>query len=161
MKSSIYFVFALILLSSCSDNTAEDNSIMIEKYIRAVEAKDYATMELLLADNYMGYGPSFIDSTSRENALATWKYNIENLYQSISYEKSRYAAVTIKDGPNQGNWVANWAELSINYKDGRGSVTIWANTNYQIEEGKIVKSYTFYNEADVLRQLGFTFIDLN
>jgi hypothetical protein len=30
-----------------------------------------------------------------------------------------------------------------------------------IENGKIVKSYTFYNEADALKQLGYIFIDSN
>jgi predicted ester cyclase len=34
------------------------------------------------------------------------------------------------------------------------SVTIWANTIYQIKNNKIIKSYSFYNEADVYEQLG-------
>ena len=118
-------------------------------------------MELLLADHYKGYGPSHSDSTDRTAALASWKENIENLYQDISYERSRMAAFDIQEGPNQGEWVANWAELKIKYKDGRGPVIIWANTNYKIEQGKIVRSYTFYNEADALKQLGYVFIDSN
>jgi hypothetical protein len=36
-----------------------------------------------------------------------------------------------------------------------------ANTIYQIKDNKIVKSYTFYNEADVLEQLGYVFINPN
>ncbi|MDZ4747926.1 MAG: hypothetical protein SH808_05525 [Saprospiraceae bacterium] len=60
-------------------------------------------------------------------------------------------------GDNNGEWVGNWAELTIGYQDG-GSVTIWANTDYLIENGKIIRSLTFYNEADALRQLGYTII---
>jgi len=41
------------------------------------------------------------------------------------------------------------------FKDGVGSVTVWANSNYLVENGKIKRSITFYNEADVLRQLGY------
>ncbi|MCK5103987.1 MAG: hypothetical protein KAR17_14280, partial [Cyclobacteriaceae bacterium] len=89
------------------------------------------------------------------------KHNIENLYKSIRYSRSRNIAVEIKDGPNKGNWVSNWAELNIAYQNGKGPVTIWTNTTYQIENGKITKSYTVYNEADVLRQLGYVFINLN
>ena len=51
--------------------------------------------------------------------------------------------------------------IKITYKDDRGAVTIWANTIYQIENEKIVKSFTFYNEADALRQLGYVFINPN
>ena len=69
------------------------------------------------------------------------------------------AAFTIQEGPNKGEWVSNWAELKIQYKDGSGPVIIWANTNYKIEQGKIVKSYTFYNEADALKQLGYELVD--
>lgn len=160
MKPLIYLVLALFLLPACSKNTAE-NIKVIEKYVSAVEAKDYSTMEALLAENYKGYGPSHSDSTTKMAALAAWKYNIENLYESISYKRSRILAVNIPSGPNKGEWVANWAELKITYKDGSGPVIIWANSNYKIENGKIVKSYTFYNEADVLRQLGYVFKNTN
>jgi len=151
---------SLLFISACSqaDNQIADNIGLIEKYVKAVEEKDYATMESLLADNYKGYGPSHSDSTNRTEALTSWKENIENLYQSISYNRSRMAALTIPEGPNKGEWVSNWAELEIKYKDGRGPVIIWANTNYEIEHGKIVKSYTFYNEADALRQLGYELV---
>ncbi|HOW25598.1 MAG TPA: hypothetical protein PK711_07995 [Bacteroidales bacterium] len=66
--------------------------------------------------------------------------------------------MTIPEGDNKGEWVANWAELRIVCKNDRGSVTIWANTNYLIENGKIAKSITYYNEADALLQLGYRWI---
>ena len=55
-----------------------------------------------------------------------------------------------------GDWVSNWAYLTIKYKDGRGPVNVWVNAFYKIENGKIARSRTIYNEADVLRQLGYT-----
>lgn len=163
MKQTIILFFSIALISACSnsDKKVDEHISIVEKYVAAVEATDYAAMENLLAEDYEGFGPSHSDSINREDALATWKANIENLYEKISYERSRFAAVTLKDGPNKGDWVANWAELVIEYKDGRGPVTIWANTNYQIEKGKIIKSYTFYNEADALRQLGYVFVNSN
>jgi hypothetical protein len=48
--------------------------------------------------------------------------------------------------------------MNIVFKDSIGSVTVWANTNYLIENGKIKRTITFYNEADVLRQLGFVMV---
>jgi hypothetical protein len=161
MKHLFIPLFLVLLISACSDSDkqATANIAIVEEYVKAVETKNYSTMELLLADHYKGYGPSHSDSTDRTAALSSWKENIENLYQSISYNRSRMAAVTIPEGANKGEWVSNWAELEIKYKDGRGPVIIWANTNYEIEHGKIVKSYTFYNEADVLRQLGYEYFD--
>ncbi|MCF6356929.1 MAG: hypothetical protein L3J54_03905 [Draconibacterium sp.] len=160
----LLIIFALIpMLFGCSlqkDNSAQ-NIALIEQYVQSVEDLDYTVMESLLDENYFGFGPSFGDSINKIQAVAGWKYNAENLYESISYQRSRNAAVTITDGDNKGEWVSNWGELHIVYKNGEGKVTLWANTIYQIANGKIVKSYTFYNEADALNQLGFVFVPTN
>jgi len=157
---SFLFALLIITLTGCSDSNkkSEANIALIGKYVSAVENMDYETMASLLADNYIGYGPSYNDSIGKDQALDNWKFNVENLYQSIKYNKSRNAAVTIPTGPNKGDWVSNWGELHIVYKNNLGEVTIWANTIYKIEKGKIIKSYTFYNEADALRQLGYIFV---
>jgi len=99
------------------------------------------------------------DSVSKKDALENWKYNMTNFYESIKYTRYHNIAVTVKEGEEAepGEWVSNWAYCTIKYKDGRGPVYIWVNAVYKIENGKIVKSITFYNEADVLRQLGYHF----
>ena len=149
-----------VLVFSCNTNTQKENenTSIAQQYVKAVEALDYQKMEGLLSDNYQGFGPSAHHSIDKQTALEKWKENAENLYLKIEYTRSEYSTVSIKDGENQGDWVTIWGELIIEYKDGRGPVKIWANSNYKIENGKIVKSYTFYNEADVLRQLGYEFI---
>ena len=160
MKNFLFAIIGIFIfgcMSNAPDHSAE-NIALVEKYVHAVESRNHDIMESLLADDYLGLGPSYRDSTGKADAIANWKHNIENLYESIKYNRSRYAAVNIPDGENKGEWVSNWAELEIKYKDGRGPITIWANTAYEIKNGKIVKSYTFYNEADALRQLGYVFI---
>lgn len=157
MKKYMYLMF-LPLLLACGKDPHEANIAVVKQYVSAVESLDYSAMEILLADTYEGYGPSVGDTIHRDAAVESWKKNVAELYDKIEYTRSQFAGVTIADGPNQGDWVANWAELRINFKDGE-SVTIWTNTNYKVENGKIVKTLTFYNEADVLEQLGYVFID--
>jgi len=163
MKKLALSLLLLPFVMSCSSvgNHSEENLAIIEKYIQAVEDLDYETMASLLDDNYIGIGPSYGDSIRKEQAVENWKANVENLYEKIEYTRSKNAAITFTSGENQGEWVANWAELYITYKEDNETVVIWANSNYQIENGKIVKSYTFYNEADALEQLGYVFINPN
>ena len=147
------------ILFGCSPkDNSEKNIALIENYIHAVESLDYGVMEDLLADDYYGYGPSYGDSIGKRQVVINWRYNTENLYTSIKYNKSRNAVVILPEGPNKGEWVSNWGELHIVYKD-KKEVTVWANTIYRIQDDKIIKSYTFYNEADVLGQLGMVFIN--
>jgi hypothetical protein len=163
MKKIIFATFLLTILIACSstDKKAESNVALITKYVKAVENNDTATMESLMDDNYWGFGPSAGDSINKAGAITNWKNNVENLYESITYKKSKNISVNIQEGVNNGEWVSNWAELEIVYKKDKKIVTIWANTIYQIENNKIVKSYSFYNEADVLEQLGYVFINPN
>jgi hypothetical protein len=161
MKNLILLVAMSMCLAACtstSEKKRNENIDLVKSYVKAVENLDYETMGKFLADNYVGLGPSYGDSIGKTEAVENWKSNVNNLYEKIHYNRSKYAPVTIPDGNNKGEWVANWAELTIIYKNGRGSVTIWANTDYLIENGMIVKSLTLYNEADALRQLGYKMV---
>ena len=162
LKNLIIAILILPVVVSCSVdcNSAKKNIDIVDKYVKAVESMDLETMESLLDENYIGFGPSYGDSINKDLAIINWKYNIENLYKEIKYKKNLAASVKVEEGPNKGDWVSGWSELNITYKTGE-SVVIWANTAYKIEDGKIAKSFTFYNEADVLEQLGYVFININ
>jgi hypothetical protein len=157
----IFSVFAMCIGCNEMSTNREVNVAIVKKYIDAVESKNYEVMAELLDESYLGLGPSIYDSIGREAALSSWQDNIENLYESIEYQRSQTAPIHIAEGENQGDWIANFAQLKITYQGDRNSIVIWANTNYKIEHGKIVKSYTIYNEADALRQLGYVFINPN
>jgi limonene-1,2-epoxide hydrolase len=147
----------LFACTSSVDKKENESLAVAKRYIAAVESNDLKTMDSLLADNYMGYGPSVGDSTNKTDALASWKYNSEQLYESVTYTRQQSLAVIVKENEEAaaGNWVSNWAYLTIKYRDGRGTANLWVNAAYRIENGKIVHSRTFYNESDVLRQLGY------
>jgi limonene-1,2-epoxide hydrolase len=164
MKQLLSMIALSICILSCNmggDKKEKENLAIAKRYMDAVESKNVGTMDSLLADNYKGYGPSVGDSTNKKDALATWKYNAENLYESFQYTRHKELAVTVTEGEAQGDWVLNWAYLTIKYKDGRGPVNLWVNAVYRIEDGKIVHSRTFYNEADALKQLGYSFVPAN
>lgn len=153
----IFLLCLGILAIACSgtgDQQQKDNIAVIEKYIKAVQEKDTQTMSDLLAENYIGYGPSFTDSINKDQAIANWKDVAENLYDKIEYTRTVNIAARVTDGRYPGEYVSDWASLRITYKDGRGPVHLNMNAVYRIENGKITLSRTFYNEADVLRQLG-------
>jgi ketosteroid isomerase-like protein len=152
------FCMSFLACTSSADKKEKANLTIAQKYMKAVETKNVATMDSLLADNYMGYGPSVGDSINKEDAILNFKDNAENLYESFEYTRHKEIAVTVTEGEAIGDWVLNWAYLTIEYKGGEVPVNLWVNIVYRIENGKIVHSRTFYNEADVLRQLNYMII---
>ena len=160
MKYVLPILGLTLLLTACSKKAGStENLELINQYVQAVENMDFEAMDSFLAESYIGIGPSYGDTINKADAIANWKKNVENLYEKILYKKSRNASVLVESGENEGEWVSNWAELEITFRKNGDVVTIWANNLYQIQEGKIVKSYTFYNEADALRQLGYVFVN--
>jgi len=163
MRQIIFILAVFAGLTSCSsgtNNNAKANLEIAKRYMNAVETNNLATMDSLLAENYMGYGPSVGDSIDKEGALASWKYTADSLYESVKYTRHQNITVTTTeaDEADPGDWVSNWALLTIKYKNIEKPVNIYVNATYKIENGKIVFSRTFYNEADVLRQLGYEFV---
>lgn len=160
MKHLIFLLIGAALLASCGQQNSHKADIaLIEHYVKAVEELDYESIENILDVNYVGLGPSIGDSIRKPEVIETMKINFEHLYESIDYDRSRSIAVTIPDGDEKGEWVSTWAELTITYKEDQNRVRLWTNSIYQIENGKIVKSYTFYNEADAMEQLGYVFLN--
>ena len=158
MKKLILTLVLVPLFFSCtSPNNDKANVELIERYVQAVQDVDIAAMEAILDDGYVGLGPSINDSVGKQMVLANWEALGADYYESLTYTKSRMATLNIDYGDNQGEWVSNWAVMSAIFKADHQSITIWANSVYQIKNNKIVKSYTFYNEADGLEQLGFIF----
>lgn len=156
MRNLILVSLLTLILYSCGSNdNSKENVALIESYVQAVQDLDFTAMDHILDDQYIGIGPSKGDSINKENAIKNWKQNVENLYEKIEYSKNMNIAVKTPEG----EWVSNWADLTITYKGSGNQVSILSNSIYQIKNGKILKSITFYNEADVLEQLGYVFIN--
>ena len=156
MKIILTLTVFLGLLAACQPPDNSQASIdLVQKYLEAVDHNDYELMASLLADDYVGLGPSIDDSTNKEQALANWKWNTDSLYEDVSYERTQTFASTIKDGPYAGDWAYHWAHVTITYQDGSGPVELLMNAVYKIENGKIARSRSFYNEAEVWEQLGY------
>jgi hypothetical protein len=161
MKQLLIFLCLILFLASCSntDSGVNTNNIaVIERYAQAVQNKNVDSMAALLADNYVGYGPSFTDSINKADAVASWKDLVANLYESIQYTRSVNMAAKVTEGPRPGDYVSSWSNVRITYKNGKGPVNLYVNVIYRIENGKITMSRTFYDEADAMRQLGYQFV---
>src|SRR6187431_3285048 len=77
MKQILLLIIISVSLYSCKEDTDKkvtEHIAIAKKFMKAVESKDVATMDFLLAENYVGYGPSVGDSTNKKDARATIYY---------------------------------------------------------------------------------------
>ena len=59
MKNLIVYSIILFLFTACSSGIAEiaKNVKLVQRYVEAIENKDYQVMDQLLAEEYVGFGP--------------------------------------------------------------------------------------------------------
>ncbi len=160
----------IILFWSCTAPVSEDADVaelppegeeqmqVVENYLDALLGKDVAAMESFLSDDFMSYGPAVNDSSDRTQTIETWKNNWDSLYTSIDYDRAHRIFTNTGEGTAAGDWVSDWAIITINYMDSRESVTFWFNGVFRIADGKINLSRAFYDTGDIMAQQGFEFV---
>ena len=138
MKQFLASACVMLFLLSCNNTNQgvnTDNISVVERYAAAVQNKNVDSMAALLADDYVGYGPSFTDSINKADAIANWRNLVANLYDSITYTRFVNLAAKITDGPHPGDYVCSWSSVRITYKNGKGPVNLLVNVIYRIENG--------------------------
>ena len=164
MKQVLYLLLTGFAFASCSDakndaKTENESIAVVEKYLDAAHDKDFKTMDSLLADNFVSYGPSHADSINKASALKDWEIIAATYYDEIKYNNLKLIGSEVTSGVNPGQFVSAWAEITLTYKDtARKPITTYANVIYKVENGKIVMSRRFYNEADIMRQAGYSLV---
>ena len=159
MKNLIFAGLLIFGLVACDSNKAQKekaaaNRALIQTYLDAVVEKDYEKMATMLAETYKGFGPSVYDSVNKAQAVEAWKFNSVNVYESIEFKDLQFLPAFVEEGPSAGEWISAWAKLELWFKDNDVPVSLFVNTVYKIENGKIGRSRTFLNQADVMKQLG-------
>ena len=165
IQKTLVVLFACAIgIVSCSpsnENTIQrkpENEALVKKYLDALTTGDTSAIEGFLADNYKSYGPKIIDSANREKAVAEAKTNWRSHWQSVDYNRYTMLSATLPEGPNAGDWVLDWGMVTIHSKDKTPSFTVQWHGAFRVKDGKITQEVSFFNEADIFRQLGYTFV---
>ncbi|WP_073136561.1 nuclear transport factor 2 family protein [Chryseolinea serpens] len=174
MKGLAFMAMIIIVMgvTSCDKPTAapqkdetvnatevgERNKAIVNQYIQASLVGDVATMEMFMAPNFKDHGPVKGDTTRRASYLERTRKNWETVYGSMKYDRITALSHTEAEGPLKGDWVLEWGSLGVTYKNGRPPVSIKIHVVYKVIDGKITYASSYYNEADALKQQGYTFV---
>lgn len=166
MKKSISPMMALSMvfwICACTQSpeknmiqTFPENEAIVHQYMDALTKGDHDVVASLLADDFISYGPKLNDSLNRMQTLEKFKQDWETI-QSVSYDRYATFSTHVPEGRVAGDWVFDWGLVSFTYNNGMPSWTTWWHGVYMIKDGKIIAERGFFNEADIMQQLGFTF----
>lgn len=169
MKKPFIPAILLVILVSCTkpepppppapvvDTVGENNKAVVTQYTDAIVKGDTSAIGNFLSDTYRGFGPGLNDSTDRAKEIKEWGSNWKNDFASIDFNRATIQAFTIPEGDKYpGDWVSDWALITVTYKNGFKPFSFWFNGVYSVKDGKIQASRSFWNQNDYFTQQGFT-----
>lgn len=154
-------IVLLLGLVGCAPVQNQDrnpaNEAMVMKYSEAELKPDFDALEDFLSEDYKEFGPAVKDSVDRVTSLANRRKSWED-FSEVTYDRYGILSTTVEKGRVAGDWVLDWGKLTIQYKNGRPSVTIWYHAALKIRNGKICRQRKFYDAADMMSQQGYSFV---
>ena len=162
MKKIIIPAILILGMASCNkpapmvDMVGEQNKALVQKYIDATVKGDTSSLDFFLAEKFMNYGPARKDSSNRQQELDNYKKNWRESWASAQFNQAAIHAFTLPPGEKYpGDWVAVWGIVTVNSKTGAPSVTFNWHGVFGVKEGKIDSEQGFYDNNDILTQLGY------
>ncbi|OOG70577.1 nuclear transport factor 2 family protein [Algoriphagus sp. A40] len=162
-KKSLAFAFLLMLttlVSTAQDVTLEFQNAttaleVVQKYTKALQAGDVATMNAQLAPDAMIYGlGGGMDSLTVAQHKEYFTSSTTNYKHSISQEL--YLPVKVTNNWNEGEWVLSWGTNTLTNKATGKTIVVPFHTAGRVVNGKIAYLRYWYDMLNILEAQGFT-----
>ncbi|MBK8623987.1 MAG: nuclear transport factor 2 family protein [Saprospiraceae bacterium] len=124
---------------------------IVGDFVKSLVSGDLDKAKSLMDPDYIGRGPSSIDSANVEKTLTNWQAN----YKTQSDRKVRFVTQTHKvlSGVFKGEWVSLWGNYT--FTQAGKTITFPFQLTAKVADGKIMGSQIYFDNLYVATQLGF------
>lgn len=128
---------------------------VVQKYTKALQAGDVATMNAIFAPNAMIYGlGGGMDSLTVAQHKEYYTTSTTNYNHSLSQEL--YLPVKVTNNWNEGEWVLAWGTNTLTNKATGKKIDVPYHTASAVVNGKITFMRYWYDMLNILETQGFT-----
>jgi ketosteroid isomerase-like protein len=135
---------------------AEADIEIVKNATFAYAKGDWEVLGALMDPKAVCYYFRGVDSIPMHRVLELWQQDRVNI-DSISVKKGAWLPLKIPDGSLAGNYVFQWNQQTVYYKDGK-SVFLPYHTVNKVEKGRLKSVHFFYDQMKVMAQLGYKVI---
>lgn len=128
---------------------------VVQKYTKALQAGDVATMNALFAPGAMIYGlGGGMDSLTVAQHKEYYTTSTTNYKHSLSQEL--YLPVKVTNNWNEGEWVLAWGTNTLTNKATGKKIEVPYHTASSVVNGKIIFVRYWYDMLNILETQGYT-----
>ncbi len=161
LLAAITLLFAFINVHGQESNVtlefdnAETAQVLVQNYVKALQAGDVDAMNAQLADNAMIYGlGGGLDSLNVTQHMEYFKNSTAAYNHEISQDI--YLPVKVADNWYEGEWVLTWGTNTVTNKETGKSFSIPYHTVNLVQNGKIIMTRYYYDMLNILESQGYT-----
>lgn len=164
LKVTMALVFVMTLTPMISN--AQDQVITLEfanaatamevvqKYTKALQVGDVATMNAQFAPNAMIYGLGGALDSLTVAQHREYYTNSTNIYRH-SLSQELYLPVKVTNNWNEGEWVLSWGVNTLTDKTTGKTIPVPYHTASLVSNGKITRMNYWYDMLNVVQSQGF------
>ncbi|WP_228527605.1 nuclear transport factor 2 family protein [Pararhodonellum marinum] len=164
LKITLSLAFLMMLTTMISNaqdqvvtlefQNAEKALEVVQKYTKALQAGDVATMNAQFSSNAMIYGlGGGLDSLTVAQHKDYYTNSTNQYKHTLSQEL--YLPVKVTNNWNEGEWVLSWGTNTIQDKKTGKTIVVPYHTAGRIVDGKIEFLRYWYDMLNVVRGQGF------
>jgi hypothetical protein len=163
LKATLTLALLLLLtpmVSKAQDVTLEFQNAakameVVQKYTKALQAGDVATMNAQFAPGAMIYGlGGGLDSLTVAQHKEYYTTSTSNYKHSLSGEL--YLPVKVTNNWNEGEWILSWGTNTLTNKATGKTIVVPYHTASRLVNGKIEFIRYWYDMLSILKTQGFT-----
>lgn len=162
-----FVALAMVLMLTIMNSHAQEATVTLEfqnaaaamevvqKYTKALQAGDVATMNALFAPGAMIYGlGGGLDSLTVAQHKEYYTTSTTNYKHSLSGEL--YLPVKVTNNWNEGEWVLAWGTNTLTNKATGKTIEVPYHTASSVVNGKITFIRYWYDMLSILQTQGYT-----
>ncbi|SEF84950.1 nuclear transport factor 2 family protein [Algoriphagus boritolerans] len=157
--TSVFLLLLTTLVALAQEVTLEFQNAataleVVQKYTKALQAGDVATMNAQFASNAMIYGlGGGLDSLTVAQHKEYYTTSTNTYKHSLSQEL--YLPVKVTNNWNEGEWILTWGTNTLTNKATGKTIVVPYHTAGRVMNGKIVFLRYWYDMLNILETQGF------
>lgn len=133
--------------------TKEEALEVAQKTVRAYEQGNWEDLRNHVKQDATFYNLGSFDSLSLDQTIQYWKKGRE-IATPVLAEDGVWLAVSVPEGPRQGNWILHWGENRLSYPNGE-NISFPYHVALKFEDQKVSEAHFYYDNNRIIRALGY------
>ena len=127
-----------------------------DDYFKAAFAKDYATLDVLLDDDVLFFGPQKKDTLDKVELIDSWR-RTHDRNDIMEYNNPKiYSAIFAMGDEKPSKWVFQYYDAHFHNSDQDIWLDFPVHVKFKFKNDKIYRMYIIINQAEIQKQLGYT-----